>query len=71
MPASANLGSSDRIGGCSHCMGCFNMGRVERPRQSPSASPTVTSPSPKGHRVHLEHKTARFIHAIEKRSSFG
>ena len=47
------------------------MGRVERPRQSPSASPTVTSPSPKGHGVHLEHKTARFIHVIEKRSSFG
>ena len=70
MTASANLGSLDRIGGCSHFMGCFNMGRTERPCQSPSASPTTTSPSSKGHGVHSVHKTARFIHVIEKRSSY-
>ena len=35
------------------------------------AIPTATSPSPKGYGVHSAHKTARFIHVIEKRSSYG
>ena len=71
MSALANLGSSNKNGGCSHFMGYFNIGRAERPRQSPSAILTATSPSSKGHGVHLAHKTAQFIHVIKNRSSYG
>ena len=71
MSALADLGPLTRIGGCSHPIQCFDMGRTKRPRQLLSASPTTAFPSSQGDGVHSAHKTAQPIHVTKEGFSYG